>query len=267
MDEKSTLKLKDVISRQEPFSVGNIGGAGDLVFMMKDYGVDAFVYDTGVYIIREGFGQKKQLRRSPTFYDAVKKLHSQGYKPFPYFRPDFREQYEKKHLEAMQKSQEAIRFFPTYDKINVKDIKSSNEFYGKPLLQQPTLQQPIIYRQAPINRQPMIKTQPAQNLEEKYVNLFRAIDEANNEVAIGRNRSPIGGRRPAFLLDSSQFSSFANTMYEHVNKRNIALKNSINPYAIIQKEKTKAEKAKEKKAKEMELERVAKARKAGERNE
>jgi len=172
--QKKIIDLKQYISKNEPYSVGN-EGKGDFVFLMKEPGIDAFVYDTGVYFIRMGFGSRKELRQQANFIKALSRLREEGYRPYPYFRPGFRGLYERRHLEAKEKTQESITFFPSYEKITPKQIIRSRLNYD----QAPILQQPIIYRQQPVVYQ---TKQTTEKTDADYQNLFKHIEMVGMEI-------------------------------------------------------------------------------------
>lgn len=241
--QRTIISLKQRVSQEEPYSVGN-EGKGDFVFLIKEPGVDAFVYDTGVYIVRMGFGDQKGLRRQANFIKAMKILIAEGYRPAPYFKPGFRERYEDQHKRAKEKGTEAVRFFPSYEKINMKKSRLDYD--------QVSLAQPSIISQQKVYRQPnMIRQQPLMmDNENQYTNLFKKIDIAALEIGQPQIRAQTRIKTPNTfeILTAPKYYNWTRNIYAGVIGREAAL-GLRRPIKKPSKDKDKDKKNKEKKEK------------------
>jgi hypothetical protein len=217
-------KEKDSVLRMEPYSGGNIEGKGDVVFFWKQPGDDAFLYDSGTIVFRHGFGDKRKAAIKPSFKKGFEALRAQGYRPAPYFRPGFREQYEIAHNNAKEKEKKAGEFFPVVQKLNIRDIKAAQMNYPRIPMQAPTLQQPMIYRQQPMRQQQPIMRQPMvrqiQNADEEYIKLFRTLDETNR-LFTGKSR--IQAPNTFKILEPAKFYNWSRGEYAGVIGREIEL--------------------------------------------
>jgi hypothetical protein len=239
------LAQKQVILRYAPQSGGNVNGK-DVVFLMKEPGTDALVFDNGTYITRNGFGDRKRLNQSKSYTDVIKKLGTSGYKPYNYFAPGVREQYESQHKAAEEKKLNAQRTFPTVEKLNLRQLPSRLG-YDQVSIGQPQMEmQRTVTRTSPMQRGKFV--------DEQYRRMFES-DIANIEKII--TPTPRIKQPPTnSIFAPHEFAMWASKEYSDVKKRNAELGIGAPLYTPLQEAKKKLR----------EMEKQIKRKKAGDKN-
>jgi hypothetical protein len=222
MDKPATteeiIQLKQQIIRDTPNSGAHLNGK-DLIFFMKTPGVDAYLFNDGTVVRRDGFGTKKGLRQYGDFKKSYQTLTREGYRPYGIFAPGVQEQYEQTHKDAKEKISKSQDFFPYAEKIKFTK-KADRLGYDQISLQQPTyyarpqIKEPYVNPLAQ-TRAPSARPTPQNNNDSDYAKLFQNITNAN------RPRQPVVITDPT--MDIAQYAKWNNKMFGVVLQRRAAL--------------------------------------------
>jgi len=198
-----TIRLKQEIIRMTPNSGANLDGK-DVIFFMKEPGVDAYLFNDGTVIIREGFGLKKGLRQWGGFKNAKSKLEEKGFRPYGIFVGTRHREYEQAHRDAKEKKTASQDFFapvPTPRVIKNKDRLGYNEM---------ALPQPALYN-VPQFR-PSIRPPIENNQDLDYEQIFQRMANINKLTPqVKMSTTPI--------MDFNQYANWSNKMYNTVQRR------------------------------------------------